>query len=98
MLKWIKRKIQDWLKEDDVEETPSLYLELTEIKDGQIVRVEAFSVCGVFLNCWDVRGSQRLIRDSEVRDPEHYWKIWKHFMGDSKLIAENGNVVDPSRK
>ncbi len=62
MLKWLKKKLKNWILEDDY--PPSLELEVR--KDGKIERVITIGVAGFHLHCQFKNGSQMMIKEDDA--------------------------------
>lgn len=91
MLNWLKRKIRDWLKED---ETISNTLEANIY--GKVTKVFATGVVGIRLQCnVDLLkgGGVYLLGDHQACDKNHFWKLWKHLGG--KAQFDDGEKFDP---
>ncbi len=89
MLKWLKKRLRDWILEDD--SPPSLQLEV--MQDGRIERGLVTQAMGLHLMCQFKNGSQKLIKESEALNTSHFRKIWKHM---SKVILtwEDGDQFE----
>lgn len=88
MLNWLKKKLKNWLLEDDV---PSLQIEI--LRDGNIERVTATKSIGLYLMCQSKEGFELIIKESDAMNVSHFQKLWKCLSNDI-LVWEDGTPYD----
>lgn len=91
MLKWLKRKIRSWLKE---EEPPITSMECWI--GGSVRRMAVGSARGLKLEVMDGTG-QYLVGAEKALDQKLFWKAWKQKTGNVDLRWEDGSKCDPER-
>lgn len=89
MLKWLKKKLKDWILEDD--SPPSLQLEV--MQNGRLERGMVTQAIGLHLMCQFKNGSQRLIKESDALNTSHFRKIWK-YKSEVTLTWEDGTPFE----
>ncbi len=75
MLKWLKKKLRNWLLEED---SLSLELEASIGMDNNFEKGTAVKVAGPFVHCLFKDGSEHLVGESHARDKEHFQKVWRY--------------------
>ena len=89
MLNWFKKKLRDWILEDN--EPPSRELEV--YVKGHIEKVTAIQQIGLYLRCVCRDGAECLINSEKSRDTKVFNKLWKH-MGGKKMTWEDGTPYE----
>lgn len=92
VITWLKRKLQDWLLED---EPQSRVIQV--IIKGEVSSVIVESVVGLRLCCKIPKpkgGGQYLISDSQACSRKQFWRLWKQMGG--VAVWKDGKVFKPS--
>lgn len=79
-MKWLKKKIRQWLADDD-DPSSKINFKLDVLIQGKITTVIVFSAIGFYLQCRTAKGSIYLIEESQAIDKKHFWALWKYFGG-----------------
>lgn len=90
MLKWLKKKLRNWILEDD--SPPSLQLEV--MKNGRVEKAQAAEVIGLCLSCVYRDGAQGLVKESDALNPSHFRKIFKYMSKGRILVWEDGTPYE----
>ena len=94
MMNWTKRKIREWLAEDDGPPLPVL----EAVVDNQITRVIPMGAVGMGLLCKlpSKCGSMqpRILLENNAVDKKHFWHLWEHMGGCA--VWEDGTPFSPN--
>ena len=97
MLAWLKRKLRNWLLEDDELNFNLDCIISYERKPKSITylisRSSGLRLYGVPINQPEISGS-RLIDEREACNKKQFWKLWKHFSSDN-VCWEDGKPFEP---
>jgi len=92
MLSWLRNKLRNWLKE---EELLSFDLECwvnTKVGRESVVLVVTGSV-GMHLQGEHASGIQ-LVSEVQAKDRQQFWRLWKHF-NNRPLYWDDGEMFNP---
>lgn len=90
MLKWLKKKLRNWLLEDDGPVSTQIEI----LSNGIIERVTATRAAGLYLNCCRQDGSELMVDVNTARDASHFRKLWIQLSG-NKMVWEDGTPYGP---
>ena len=90
MLKWLKKKVRNWLLEDDV----PISFQIEILRDGRIERVTAMKSVGLHLICQSKEGFELMIKETDTMNTKHFCKLWKH-LSNGDLTWKDGTPYIP---